>query len=315
MSRFKFPHIEEPTLRVKAMRYFMTIFCFLFTLFGVSVILCAALLAARRLSECEFIGRFYSGVYLLLAAGCTTVFFSLMTCGRTQHTSSAADFMSLSVVVIIVLVLQLLAAIAGHIFYALAADGELAHTMNSSFRDYYGSGRDCVDAVQRSFQCCGINTSSEWFLKAQNVSSTSAYPASCRCSPDASICQAMNDTNVHTNFTSHVYNRGCHAVFLEDLYGTSLITRIVGPVMAAVEFAFVLMVIYVLRHIDNHSLVGAYVVHSPPPPGTETAAETVVNGSAWSQLEERPAAVTGPSITWDLRPDSLFSRGETVMHL
>ena len=294
MSRFKIPHIEEPTLRVRTIRYFMTIFCLFFIVFGVGVITGAALLASHRVAECSFIGQFYTGVYLLLAAGCATTFFGMLACLHTQHSSSLQDFVSLCVVVVVVLVLQVLAAVASHILYTLAASGELASKMEQTLEKYYVEERSCVDTLQLKFQCCGVKNYTEWPFYAQNAGSGLPYPPSCQCAvAGAKLCIAVTDLFGNATLTTIIRSTPCHDVLLDDLFETLLIPRIVGPVVSVVEFIFFLMVIYFLRHVENHSLVGAYVV-TPSRENTPTVWE----------------APTHPQ-----NPSSPSQDNETTMHL
>ena len=309
MGMFKFPHIEEPTLRVKAMRYFMTIFCFFFAVFGLSVITCAALVASQQVDECQFMGHFYTGVYLLLAAGCATAFFSFLACLHTRRSTSPQDFVSLCVVVMVVLVLQVLAAIASHIFYYMASGGELALEMVATLEKYYLEDRSCMDTLQVKFQCCGVRNYTEWLPYSQNAGSVHPYPSSCQCTAGAELCIADSSLFSNATVTTFVHSTPCHDIVLDDLFESLLIPRIVGPVVSVVELLFFLLVIYFLYHVDNRSLVGAYIVK---PSKEDTPSERETSCSQWAELQlTRP-----PTCTLISQQRSLsLSQNETIMHL
>ena len=314
MSRIKFPHIEEPSLRVKTMRYFMTIFCFLFLVLGLAIITCAALLTSQRLKECPFIGRFYSGVYLLLAAGCATAVFSLVGCVRTQRSASPQDFVALAVVALAVLVLQVLAAVASHVLHTSAAGGALGAELGGRVEGYYSGDRRCVDALQTHFRCCGVRNYTEWPPLSRGAGSALPYPSSCRCAAGGALCvmvtnRSGNATLGNATLTSHVHSTPCHDEVLDDLLNTLLVPRIVGPLASVVELAVMLAVIYFLHHIDNRSLVGAYVVRAA---GEATPAGRDTSCSQWAELQlSRPSTC---SRLWRQDPSSL-SHDETSMHL
>ncbi|XP_076453545.1 tetraspanin-11-like [Babylonia areolata] len=212
MGRFKLPHVEDLSLRVRALRYFMTIFCFFFVVFGAGVLASAAILAAGRPAECSFLEEFLTGVYLLLAAGCLTVFFCLITFRHIYRSSSSGDFTSVLFVLVVVMVMQVIAAIAGHVHNARASEsggGGLESAMNLTWREYYHhhhhdqDSRACVDRLQKEFACCGVlNGDAEWLWLAlsANLSVPRPYPSSCLCSAGSDDadggeeCMVRNDS-------------------------------------------------------------------------------------------------------------------------
>ena len=284
MSRFKVPHIEEPSLRVRALRYFMTIFCAFFVVFGFGVITCGSILASQRPDGCLFASRFFTGVYLLLAGGCVTSFFSITTCVCIQRSSTSGDFIPLGVVALVVLVLQVMAAVAGHVSYVSADNGGLATKMEMAWENYYESDGQCIDNFQEENDCCGVHSHTEWQALSVETNSSVLYPASCLCTSDDSHCVETNATYSNMTHVITVHDSSCHSVLLDHVHETLLVVRVVGPLVSVVEVVFLLATIYFLRHIENRSLVGAYVVQ---PTGSAASARDQRSSSTGTNLQVR----------------------------
>nr|KAG5685905.1 hypothetical protein BaRGS_005414 [Batillaria attramentaria] len=158
VGRMKFPHIEEPGLRDRVQRYFMAIFCFLYFVLGVSVIMCGGLLLARRQLECSYMAQYYSGVCLLLAAGCVTSFFSMCGCLVMRRTNASHYYTPLLLVLIIVLVMEVAAAVSSHILCHIATSGQLEEEMQSARDKFWTSSgsAECLNRLQTDFECCGV---------------------------------------------------------------------------------------------------------------------------------------------------------------
>ena len=123
-------------------------------------------------------------------------------------------------------------------------------------------------------ECCGVNSYTEWMSLSNGANSSTLFPQSCLCPNTYSTCTNVSiysnqsafmfatlSTSTTTNENSSlIHSTQCGDVIMEDLKEVLTIVRIVGPVVAFIELLFVFMILYVLHHIDNRSLVGSYVV-------------------------------------------------------
>lgn len=92
-------------------------------------------------------------MYLLLAAGCATTVFSLLFCLHIQRslTLEVFHYIPLSTVAIVVIVVEVMSAIAAHVLHISAADGDLVAKMHEAWKTYYSNeatSAGCVDGLQ-----------------------------------------------------------------------------------------------------------------------------------------------------------------------
>lgn len=329
VGRIKFPHIEQPSLRERVQSYFMTIFCGMYLFVGSAVITCGALVLRRQQHECGFMGRYYSGACLLLAAGCFTAFFSIVGCLQTRRSRAPHYYTSLLLVLVVVIFVELAAAVTSHIMYALATDEHLMNEMMEVQASFWtsSSSSQCVETIQTQFRCCGASNYTEWLTIYDNTTQNNVFPPSCICERGESQCDPETFFVGNASEVVSIFTRACYSPLLNDLYESLLMTRIIGPAAMVLKGLFLLMVIFFLHHVNNRSLVGAYVVKRSNSDTPVTADLTVpastpearAAGSRWVEImqrrQDRPTSQTWCQGHWKTRRsrESLsLSREETA---
>jgi hypothetical protein len=147
---------------------------------------------------------------------------------------------------------------------------------------------EIIFLLQEQFSCCGVDNHTEWILISSGAK-TSPFPESCLC-PDDDHNGCLNITATHSSNNTEVFythSLTCGSLVLEDLHNILLVPRVAGPVVAVVECVIALLAVYVLHHVDNHSLVGLYIVpegnnarRSAVAERQATGDKTAENGSA-----------------------------------
>uniref|UniRef100_A0A3Q1GB80 Tetraspanin n=1 Tax=Acanthochromis polyacanthus TaxID=80966 RepID=A0A3Q1GB80_9TELE len=152
--------------------------------------------------------------YVLIGTGATIIIFGLFGCfatcrGSTWMLKLYAMFLTL------VFLAELVAGVSGFIFrHEIKA--KLGTAYKNAVKSYNGTdtSSSAVDAIQRTLQCCGVKSYSDWNETA--YFKDNGIPASCcktsaNCSPET-----LKDLNKAAN---EVYTRGCFTLVTSVMEG------------------------------------------------------------------------------------------------
>ena len=200
-----------------------------------------------------------SGAALLLAAGILTIVISAVgivgACGMWRPLL----FVYILLVILVALV-EIAAGVVGLILRDEVAN-EVEERMYSAMEDYRASSsssdyrkdvNNVVRYVQKTFQCCGVNSSVDWFMVNPNVTYEEGNkpPRSCQCTVgEQSHCAQFNFTYippgsmVERDAEYEAWNRGCLSYVRDNLDTVAFIVGVMGFVIAAIELLGVAMAI------------------------------------------------------------------------
>ena len=200
-----------------------------------------------------------SGAALLLTAGIVTVGISAVgivgACGMWRPLL----FIYILLIIFVALI-EIAAGITGLVLRDQVAsqvkDRMLTavedYRASSSYPDYRSDVNNVVGYVQRTFECCGVNSSRDWFLYNTNatVAAGNRPPRSCQCSVGSqSHCAQFNFTfippgsQVERNVVYEAWNRGCLSFVRDNLTTVAITMGTLGFVVAAIELLGVAMAI------------------------------------------------------------------------
>lgn len=123
---------------------------------------------------------------------------------------------------------------------------------SSSDPDYRRDVKNVVGYVQNTFECCGVNSSIDWFMVNLNTTQElgGKPPPSCDCTVGRdSHCENFNLTIIppgtqnKINATYEAWNRGCLSYVRDNLNSVAISIGIVGFVVAATELLGVAMAV------------------------------------------------------------------------
>ncbi|XP_011404719.1 PREDICTED: tetraspanin-4-like [Amphimedon queenslandica] len=95
---------------------------------------------------------------------------------------------------------------------------------------------DSVDAFQKTFECCGIDNSSNWVDLRPDYFRNNSFrlPPSCQCSTGEN-CQSFNIQFQGVDYPQTAYNRGCYQVTVDFFQAYSFISGVVAIIFAIIE--------------------------------------------------------------------------------
>ena len=200
-----------------------------------------------------------SGAALLLTAGIVTVVISgvgiVGSCGMWRPLL----FIYILIIFFVALI-EIAAGITGLVLRDQVAN-EVKDRMMSAVEDYrYSSSssdyrrdvNNVVGHVQRTFECCGVNSSRDWFMLNENVTDAEGGrpPRSCQCTVGRqSHCAEFNFTyippgsQVERNVEYEAWNRGCLTFVRDNLTTVAIAMGTLGFVVAAIELLGVALAI------------------------------------------------------------------------
>lgn len=200
-----------------------------------------------------------SGAALLLVAGVLTISISaigiLGACGMWRPVL----FVYILLIVFVALV-EIAAGVTGVIFRDEVANKvkERVYTAvedyraTSSSRGYRKDVNNVVDYVQKTFDCCGINSSVDWFYLNPNVTDVlgNTPPRACWCQIDVDDhCAQFNFSYIppgsqdEQRAVYQAWNRGCLSYVRDNLDTAAFFIAVLGFVVAFVELFGVAMAI------------------------------------------------------------------------
>lgn len=200
-----------------------------------------------------------SGAALLVAAGSITLLISgvgiVGACGMWRPLL----FIYILLVIFVALI-EIAAGIAGLILRDEVAS-KVKDRMYTAVEDYRASSNsrgyrsdvnNVVNYVQKTFECCGVNSSVDWFIVNPNVTEVEGNrpPRTCQCNlGQQSHCAQFNLTYIppgsqeERNVVYQAWNRGCLTYVRDNLETVALSMGVVGFVVAAVELLGVALAI------------------------------------------------------------------------
>ena len=123
---------------------------------------------------------------------------------------------------------------------------------SSSSSDYRRDVNNVVGYVQRHFECCGVNSSVDWFVLNLNttIAEGGRPPSSCQCAVGRqSHCAQFNLTFIppgsqeERDAVYQAWNRGCLSFVQSNLKTVAVTMGVLGFVVAAVELLGVALAI------------------------------------------------------------------------
>lgn len=200
-----------------------------------------------------------SGAALLLTAGVITLIISGVGIFGALAMWRPLLFIYILLVIFAALV-EIAAGITGFVFrdeignqvkvrmYMAIED----YRASSSDPDYRRDVKNVVGYVQNTFECCGVNSSIDWFMVNLNTTQElgGKPPPSCDCTVGQdSHCENFNLTIIppgtqnKINATYEAWNRGCLSYVRDNLNSVAISIGIVGFVVAATELLGVAMAV------------------------------------------------------------------------
>lgn len=192
-----------------------------------------------------------SGAALLVAAGAITLVVSGLgivgACGMWRPLL----FVYILLVIFIALI-EIAAGIVGLLLRDEVAN-KVKDRMYTAVEDYRASSNsrgyrsdvnNVVNYVQKTFECCGVNSSVDWFIVNSNVTEKlgNRPPRQCQCTVgQVSHCAQFNFSYVPPGSQEERYvnyqawNRGCLTYVRDNLKTVALTIGVMGFTVAAVE--------------------------------------------------------------------------------
>ena len=141
------------------------------------------------------------------------------------------------------------------------------YRVSSSSSDYRGDVNNVVGYVQRTFECCGVKSSKDWFMVNPNVTAEEGNkpPSSCLCTVgENGHCAQFNFTYIppgsqdERDAVYEAWNRGCLTQVRDNLYAVAFAIGVVGFVVAATELLGIILAVGMFVCIAKRSTY-AYV--------------------------------------------------------
>ena len=200
-----------------------------------------------------------SGAALLLTAGVITIFIAAVgivgSCGMWRPLLFVYILM-----IIFAALIEIAAGITGLVLRDQVAN-EVKDRMTDAMEDYRASSsaddyrrdvNNVVGYVQRTFECCGVNSSVDWFMVNPNatVAEGNRPPRSCGCTVGRqSHCAQFNFTYIPPGSQEErqalyqAWNRGCLSYVRDNLATLAITMGALGFAVAAVELLGVALAI------------------------------------------------------------------------
>ncbi|XP_077867636.1 tetraspanin-21-like [Saccoglossus kowalevskii] len=186
-----------------------------------------------------------AGVFLLIISCADTL---------TLYSNHPRDLRSFVMALIIIVSFELAAIITCGVKSSnLHGNGVLYQDMVESISDHYNqeeSTREYWDTMQHAFQCCGINSYTDW-QRYNNIT----IPVSCHCEmadPLLGCVQTVNSTLVFSN--------GCHRPLTYYLQYYFEVIELVNSLMIVIEIVVALGSVCRGCRVFRQSTVASYVV-------------------------------------------------------
>ncbi|KAL4655604.1 CD63 antigen-like [Arapaima gigas] len=219
----------------KCIKYLLILFCFLFWLCGVGLILLGALVQVTMQNAVK-IQSISAAPIILIVAGVIIFFIAFFGCCGSWRENRCL-IITFVVLLSFIIVAEIGAAITGYVFRGKVNE-KLVDGLQDMISQYNSSTygfRKAVDKMQEYLKCCGANSSSDW---ANYTLDHQSVPDSC-CKNLTSHCgiDAIYDD-------SKIYQKGClsalkallkkNVVVVVCVVLLTALTQLIGAVYACV---------------------------------------------------------------------------------
>ncbi|KAM9320770.1 CD63 antigen [Gastrophryne carolinensis] len=186
---------------MKCVKYLIFLFNLLFWICGIALIALGIYVQIYLNKTLEIKSASASGApIVLIAVGVVIFFISFFgCCGAAKENYCMVT--TFAVLLILIFLIEIAAAIAGYVLRNQVQDvyGQ-AYKANMKNYNITKPATDSVDEIQKTFQCCGANNSSDWRDTAA-YKDTNFVPDSC--------CRVISKDCGHNSTASNIYTTGC----------------------------------------------------------------------------------------------------------
>ncbi|XP_041347671.1 tetraspanin-7-like [Gigantopelta aegis] len=259
----KVPHIDEPDIRYKVVRYFTIVFFSMYCFLGVATAVLTGWLSTKRTYSCRFLTEYFTSIYVLLAASLFLIVTSsrmlIKVCSRTRRDYRTSLYL---IILALTLSLEIVAPIMAHIHTLIMSKGKLRDDMVAVFTYYRGHDDhvECIEKTQRYYHCCGATNFTDLLPRNFTILSGTfgLMPKSCVCDSD------NNDDDrcivSDPDSSERIFGVPCYRKVWKEMKTLLLMVRVISPLLAVAQVALLVVVTYIIRKLQRSSVVGVYVV-------------------------------------------------------
>ncbi|XP_030561550.1 CD63 antigen [Drosophila novamexicana] len=239
-----------------AVKYTLFGFNLIFLITGIILIAVGAGVGAVYTGyEIFLASKFFSIPTFLIVIGAFIIVITFFGCWGALKENYCL-ILSFSVMLFIIFILELAAGISG---YVLRSDAVslIRTSLDESMSSYKNTTQNPTtalwDDMQRDFNCCGIDNSTDW----QKVLNNTELPLSCCKIPVGAIgtFSCMNDiNNVYLN-----ENGGCLSGFADYISAHAVSLGAAGVVIAVLQFFGVIFACYIAREIKIRNGISGFM--------------------------------------------------------
>ncbi|KAK7112463.1 CD63 antigen-like [Littorina saxatilis] len=214
---------------MKCVKYLLFAFNLIFVIAAIALIAVGAYVQIKLVDYYDFFGNEYTGPgILLIIVGVFIFLIAFFGCMGALKENYCLT-MSFAVLLAVVFILMIAGGIAAYVLRN-EIENEVTETLEKAQDNYGKPGHSGVtktwDKLQREFECCGVNSSSEWPPKLNG-----SFPTSC-CDNESSSSDCK---------PSHIWPRTCEQAFVSWLKNK---VAIIGGVGIGLAFVMVVGVLF-----------------------------------------------------------------------
>ena len=254
----RFSHMDSRS-RSKLSRCLSLVFVLSIFIHGVSFTATAIWMLASSNTGCDFLRKYYVPIFLLLAAGVTSMSLSSLSLVFTafQRTSS---FIRLFLVGITIITVLELATVIGAIALNKSTNDELQDEMLNSVADMVNGNSDvdvnerlvkCWNGLQEDYECCGARGYIDWCPNATTyaecVNGTINMLDSCKC-----------ETSCNTWDNNKIHGASCHTNVSNRLGTVFTINQALVLVCLLLQLVSYGALYFILPKLHSRAIVDTY---------------------------------------------------------
>ncbi|EDW57921.1 CD63 antigen [Drosophila virilis] len=239
-----------------AVKYTLFGFNLIFLITGIILIAVGAGVGAVYTGyEIFLASKFFSIPTFLIVIGAFIIVITFFGCWGALKENYCL-ILSFSVMLFIIFILELAAGISGYVLRTDAVSlirTSLSESMSSYKNTTENPTTVLWDDVQRDFNCCGVDNSTDWHKVLNNTE----LPLSCCHIPIGAIgtFSCMDDiNNVFLNG-----NRGCLSGFADYIAAHAVSLGAAGVVIAVLQFFGVIFACYIAREIKIRNGISGFM--------------------------------------------------------
>ena len=263
MRYMKIPHVDDPVLRSRAVRYVTIVLLALYCVLGLATTALTTWLSMRRTYSCSFMSEYFTSVYVLLAGALFLVVTSsqllFKVCNKTRgYVVSMYIF-----VLAVTLSLELISPIIAHIHTRIIAKGRLRNDMIAVFTNFRGHDEnvECIEKTQMYHHCCGATNFTDLLPRNFTV-----FSGTFGLMPKSCVCDSSDDDGdgfcviSDPDSSERIFGIPCYLKVWKDLKIVLFIVRVISPLTAVAQVALLLAVSCIIRRLQRSNVVGVYLV-------------------------------------------------------